>query len=443
MKLSGTGDISSGSVLIDNGTFNLAGLTGAGTSLQRLSGAGTVVTGGKTLSLTAASDQFGGVISGGGGLAVVSGIGKTLTGINTYSGATTNQLRHEASPVGRWGSISNSSVVDTSGEFNIKDATGPVSIKKLSPAPRAARVVLGGNTLVLTAAGAKNFGGVISGTGGLSLTGGTGTLSGVNTFTGATTVSPAGVGNAILKLSGAGDISSSSGLTVDKSAVANGTFDITGISATGTSIQSLAGSGAVALGTKVLTVTNASGIFTGVIGSGNNTTNGLVIAGGTQSLTGANTFKGATTISSGAILQATGSLSGSVTNNGTLKVLNATTGAPGGHLQSKTTRATRRVVAASLAWRSAAQAATRSWTSAAPYRSRVSWMSISSTASNSRWVRLSMTTSWSFRDFTGDFASFFFKWVQLQRQGGWPFISSRASARFQCQLHDDARGQFV
>jgi PEP-CTERM motif len=80
-------------------------------------------------------------------------------------------------------------------------------------------------------------------------------------------------------------------------------------------------------------LTNASGIFTGVIGSGggNTTSNGLVIAKGTEALMGANTFKGPTTVSPTATLTGTGSIAGNLANTGTVRPFDPTTptGTPG------------------------------------------------------------------------------------------------------------------
>ncbi len=68
LSLTGGGDIAASSQVIANGTFSIAGLSGAGTSIQRLSGTGGVDLGAKTLTLTAANDTFAGVIGGSGGL---------------------------------------------------------------------------------------------------------------------------------------------------------------------------------------------------------------------------------------------------------------------------------------------------------------------------------------------------------------------------------------
>ncbi|PJM71490.1 autotransporter outer membrane beta-barrel domain-containing protein, partial [Achromobacter ruhlandii] len=132
------------------------------------------------------------------------------------------------------------------------------------------------------------FSGVISGAGGVRVQGSRGlTMAGVNTYTGTTTIDS----GATLALSGGGSVAASSGVTSD------GTLDISATTS-GASVASLAGGGRVALGGRTLTLTNASGVFSGVIdGAG-----GLVLSSGTQTLSGVNTYTGATTINGGTLV---------------------------------------------------------------------------------------------------------------------------------------------
>jgi len=131
---------------------------------------------------------------------------------------------------------------------------------------------------------------VITGTGSVAKTGaGVLFLSGNNTYTGATTIN-AGT----LALSGFGNISSSSSVTVGSGA----TFDVSASSFFFVPITTLAGSGTVQLGGNGLVITNGSTEFSGAInGSG-----GLEILSGTQTLSGANGYSGPTQIDRGATL---------------------------------------------------------------------------------------------------------------------------------------------
>src|SRR5262249_9608181 len=168
-----------------------------------------------------------------------------------------------------------------------------------------------------------NFGGgglastiPISGSGSVTIQSGGVNNLGVSTYTGATTIN-SGAG---LALSGSGSVGRSSGV------LNNGFFDISSTTA-GTSIKSITGSGTVNLGAQTLTLTNASGIFSGVMaddGLSGGTGGGLTVAGGTATLTGTNTYTGATTINVGATLQlgnggTTGSVAGSILDNGLVR----------------------------------------------------------------------------------------------------------------------------
>ncbi|WP_165596270.1 autotransporter outer membrane beta-barrel domain-containing protein, partial [Achromobacter xylosoxidans] len=155
-----------------------------------------------------------------------------------------------------------------------------------------------GNDVILTdaasgvafssATNGLTFAGVISGAGSVSVQGSRVlTMAGVNTYTGTTTVDS----GATLALTGGGSVAASSGVTSD------GTLDISATTS-GASVASLAGGGRVALGGRTLTLTNASGVFSGVIdGAG-----GLVLSSGTQTLSGVNTYTGATTINGGTLV---------------------------------------------------------------------------------------------------------------------------------------------
>jgi autotransporter-associated beta strand protein len=304
-----------------NGLLNVSGA--AAPAVRSLTGSGSVLLGGQTLIIAAARDTFGGTIAGTGGLTIggyqapnqivlvgsPGGGTEVLSGVNTYTGLTTINVRNILALSGA-GSIATSSGVLDYGSFDISAASGPASITTLSG---SGRVALGGNTLVLTAANGS-FAGVIDGIGGLLIGTGAETLSGVNTYTGATTI---GTGTT-LALTGSGGVATSSGVA------ANGTLDISGTTA-GTAVTTLSGTGRVTLGNQILTLTAAHDIFAGVIGG----SGGLALTGGTEALSGTNTYTGATAIGTGSTLAlvGSGSIAGSsaLLDNGTLDVSGATT----------------------------------------------------------------------------------------------------------------------
>ncbi|TWB03145.1 autotransporter outer membrane beta-barrel domain-containing protein, partial [Gluconacetobacter diazotrophicus] len=166
-------------------------------------------------------------------------------------------------------------------------------------------------TLTLSNA-ADSFAGTLGGSGGLTIAGGSETLTGANTYTGATTID-AGAG---LNLSGsvAGALANAGSLTLDGGTV-GGTLTDDGalaVTASGGTAASLAGAGTGTLA-GTLTLSNAADSFAGTLGG----SGGLTIAGGSETLTGANTYTGGTTIRAGALTGTTTSFgSGAIVDNG-------------------------------------------------------------------------------------------------------------------------------
>ncbi|WP_307700745.1 autotransporter outer membrane beta-barrel domain-containing protein [Variovorax paradoxus] len=240
-------------------------------------GAAYAISGMNSVTLNSGTAQLDSTISGNAALAVNAGT-LVLTGANSYTGGTT--ISGGALQLGNGG---------TSGSI--------------------AGDVTNNGTLIFNRSDVATFGGLVSGAGAVTNAGtGTTVLTAANGYTGATTIA-----SGTLALAGAGNIASSSQV------VANGTFDISGVSAAGTSVQRLSGSGAVALGDKALTLTAAADTFSGAIAG----TGSLVLAAGTQVLTGTNTYTGGTTIGSAGTLQlgsggTSGSIAGNVANDGTL-----------------------------------------------------------------------------------------------------------------------------
>ncbi|MBV9418379.1 MAG: autotransporter-associated beta strand repeat-containing protein, partial [Alphaproteobacteria bacterium] len=310
LLLTGSGSIANSAAIINNGVVDLSGTTT--TSLVTLQGSGQINLGAATLVVTNGSTTFGGVIAGTGNLEIAGG-NQSLTGTNTYTGATKIDLGGTLTLTGI-GSIAASSGVEDNGSFNIAGTTTGAKIKTLSG---TGAVSLGAQYLTITA-GSTAFDGVIGGSGGLKITGGTQTLTGTNTYTGLTVID-AGDPPA-LALKGTGSIATSSGV------VDNSMFDISQTTA-GASITTLSGNGSVVLGGQRLTLTAAHETFAGVISG----TGGLTVSGGTEALSGTNTFTGRAIVNTGAalILTGTGSIAAAsgVTDNGTFDISPTTAGA--------------------------------------------------------------------------------------------------------------------
>ncbi|MBZ9993129.1 autotransporter domain-containing protein [Mesorhizobium sp. BH1-1-4] len=189
LALSGDGSIAASSGVKDNATFDISA-TSAGTSIRSLSGDGSVQLGSRTLTLTAAQDNFGGVISGIGGLAVTGGF-EILNGANIYTGGTT--ISTNAGVI-----IGNTSTTQGSIKGDVAD----------------------NGVLGFDQSDALTFGGVISGSGAVEENGsGSVTLSAVNTYIGGTYI---GSGTMIGSASsfGSGAITANGALVIDQTSSA-------------------------------------------------------------------------------------------------------------------------------------------------------------------------------------------------------------------------------
>jgi autotransporter-associated beta strand protein len=285
VNVSGGGTLTrTGANTYSGGTTVSAGtLQGTTTSLQ-----GNITDNAAVVFNQATNGTYAGFMSGTGSLAVTGGGTITLTGANTYSGGTTV----------------NGGTLAVSSDANLGAATGGLTfnggtLQWGSTFGSACAITLnaGGGTFD-TLANLGTLSGVISGSGGLTKTGsGTLILSGANTYTGGTTVS-AGT----LQAGNTNAFSSNSAYTI-----AAGT--VLGLNGFDQTIGSLAGSGAVTLGGAALTTgnDNTSTTFSGAISG----TGGLTkIASGALTLSGLNTYTGATTVNRGT-LQVDGSIANS------------------------------------------------------------------------------------------------------------------------------------
>jgi fibronectin-binding autotransporter adhesin len=283
-------------------------LDGSGLTYAQKATLGTTPT--NILNQDGHDTTFTSVFSGTGNIEIAntgSGGSVTFNAANTYSGTTTVDAGANLK-LGATGKIASSSSLADNGTFDISGAGGNITIKDLSGSSGGA-VLLGANNLILSAASSLFAGGISSTGGGLTVNGGTETLSGNNTYTGVTTIGASGT----LSISGSGSIASSSKVTD------NGTFDISKASGDVT-ITTLAGSGNVNLGGNSVLLSAATNTFSGVI---NGTTGGVTVQGGSETLSGVNTYGGTTTINPGATLVLTGAgaiQNSSVTDNGTFTI---------------------------------------------------------------------------------------------------------------------------
>jgi autotransporter-associated beta strand protein len=87
LGLAGAGSVAASSGVANAGTFDISGAS-SGTTVNALTGAGSVVLGSRTLTISTASTAFTGSFSGTGGV-TVNGGQLTLTGTQAYTGLTT------------------------------------------------------------------------------------------------------------------------------------------------------------------------------------------------------------------------------------------------------------------------------------------------------------------------------------------------------------------
>jgi outer membrane autotransporter protein len=374
LALSDSGELGNTTALnISSGaTFDISRAQKITHAVGLLSGGGNVLLGSNNVSTGGAGDStFAGSISGIGGLSKTGDGTLTLSGVNSYTGAT----RVEGGTLALEGAgrlSASSAVLISQGTFDIARADGAREVGSIGG---AGRIRLGANTLTVGADNSSNiYGGVISGSGGLTKTGsGSLTLTGANTYTGITTInqgdliaraqsiSASVINNAALTLtedgsaanaiyagtiSGNGKLNKTGSGTVTLTGVntytgattitdgtlalagqgrlnaasslglLGGTFDIAD-SAGNQEVGSLEGRGSIQLGANTLTVgrNNTSNPFEGsILGSGGLTKTGA----GNLTLSGFNNFSGTTTINQGNLTAMVYSISENVVNNATL-----------------------------------------------------------------------------------------------------------------------------
>lgn len=241
LTLVGAGDISASSGLVADGTFDISGVSGAGATLQTLTGTGAVVLGDKTLTLADAAGTFFGNMTGTGGLIIAGGT-QILTGTNSYTGGT----------------------VIASGTLQIGDGGASGAIQG---------DVTDNGTLVVNLSSDLTLAGAISGTGTVVQMGsGSTTLSGASSYGGGTTVSAGTLVLGSSTAAGTGPISLADGTTlgfVDGISVANplvvaGAVTLALESGSATESGTITGSGALVFsGAGVINLTGDASAFAG------------------------------------------------------------------------------------------------------------------------------------------------------------------------------------
>ncbi len=256
-------------------TFNGGTLQVMGTSWTSTNRAVSLQAGGGTFDIEDAANNFAVTqgVAGAGGL-TKSGSGTlTLSGANSYTGATT--VSAGTLVVANDNTGGGTTTVDVGAGLQI--GTGGVS-------GSLAGDIVNNGTLVVDRSNAFDLANVISGTGSLTKNGaGTLTLSGVNSYTGGTTVSAG-----ILTLTG--DNTGSGTTTVDAGAV----LQIGTGGTSGNLAGDIANNGAL-----VVNRSDALNLANAISGAGSLMKSGA----GTLTLSGANSYTGATTVSAGTLTQ--------------------------------------------------------------------------------------------------------------------------------------------
>jgi autotransporter-associated beta strand protein len=295
------GTIQSSAVVMIGNDFTIGGaVTVGGTSNLTFTGTGTA-TASNTLSVAnTATTTFSGILSGLLAIAESAGRGNlVLSSANTYSGGTTltsgTLTAGNDSALGtgalalNGGTLQSSMAVTLANTFTVGGLGSIGGSNALTLT--GAGTLNSGASLIVTNSATTTLSGVLSGAGELDEMAATGMLilSAANTYTGATSIT-----GGTLQLGVDNAVPSSSAVTVATGA----TFDLNNFN---DSIGSLTDAGNVSLGSGSLNAgaDNTSTTFSGILSGTGNVTK---IGTGTWTLTGNNTYTGATTVMAGTLL---------------------------------------------------------------------------------------------------------------------------------------------
>ncbi|WP_154018692.1 autotransporter-associated beta strand repeat-containing protein [Brucella abortus] len=291
-----------GTTTVDAGAGLQIGTGGTSGSL-----AGDIANNGALVVNRSDALNLAGAISGTGSLTKNGAGTLTLSGANSYTGATTVSA-----------GILTLTGDNTGGGTTTVDARAELHIGTGGASGSLAGNIVNDGALVVDRSGVIGLSGVISGAGGLMKSGtGTVTLSGVNTYTGGTTLTAGTLAAASdNNLGGA-----SGGLTFN-----GGTLQVMGTSWTSTNraVSLQAGGGTF----DIEDAANNFAVTQGVAGAGGLTKSGS----GTLTLSGANSYTGATTVSAGTLVVANDNTGGGTTTVDAGAVLRIGTGGTSGNL---------------------------------------------------------------------------------------------------------------
>jgi autotransporter-associated beta strand protein len=307
LTLTGTGSIadSTSIALVSGSLLDLTAVT-ASVSLNNLTGGGNIhLSSAHQLSIhQTSSNEYDGVISGAAPLVLASGnFTLTLTNANTFSGPTT--INAGTIALTGIGSIADSSGLEI-GSGATLDITGiSGSTATVGSLSGAGEVSMAGKTFYVEQSANSEFTGSLSGSGGALTLGDsrTLTLNGADlSYTGATTI----IGGT-LALTGMTTLSNSSATLIGMGTV----LDVSGVTTSGVNINTLSGAGSLIATGQALTINQSSD--QGFSGSISGIGASLFYTGGfALTLSGSNTFNGATEIGAGTLaLSGSSSLAGS------------------------------------------------------------------------------------------------------------------------------------